>query len=269
MADSGNHAIRKIDSSGNVTTLAGDLGYSGNQDSTGASALFNSPQGIAIDAAGNIIVADTTNGLIRKVSPDGVVTTIAGSLFTNNAGAAFQGSGGEAFTGSSGEGGRSGWSDKAYAYFTGSVDGFTGSGDGFTGSGDGFTGSADGGFTGSADLGWPESVDGSGSAARFSFPTDVTVDSIGNIFVVDSGSSLIRKITPAGVVTTIGNVPEGFFYFPQGIAVDANGRLIVADSGNNRIAKSSVPSPSPTPAPSPTPTPSPLPSSGGGGGVSQ
>jgi hypothetical protein len=271
VADSGNHAIRKIDSSGNVTTLAGDLGYSGNQDSTGASALFNSPQGIAIDAAGNIIVADTTNGLIRKVSPDGVVTTIAGSLFTNNAGAAFQGSGGEAFTGSSGEGGRSGWSDKAYAYFTGSVDGFTGSGDGFTGSGDGFTGSADGGFTGSADLGWPESVDGSGSAARFSFPTDVTVDSIGNIFVVDSGSSLIRKITPAGVVTTIGNVPEGFFYFPQGIAVDANGRLIVADSGNNRIAKSSVPSPSPspTPAPSPTPTPSPLPSSGGGGGVSQ
>ena len=242
VADSGNHAIRKIDSSGNVTTLAGDLGYSGYQDSTGTSAMFNSPQGIAIDAAGNIIVADTTNGLIRKVSPDGVVTTIAGSLFTNNAGAAFEGSGGEAFTGSSGEGGRSGWSAKAYAYFTGSMDGFTGSGDGFTGSGDGFTGSADGGFTGSADLGWPESVDGNGSAARFSFPTDVTVDSMGNIFVVDSGSSLIRKITPAGVVTTIGNIPEGFFYFPQGIAVDANGRLIVADSGNNRIAKSSVPS---------------------------
>jgi sugar lactone lactonase YvrE len=243
VADSGNHAIRKIDLSGNVTTLAGDLVYSGYQDGTADSAMFNSPQGIAIDTAGNIIVADTTNGLIRKVSPDGVVTTIAGSLFTNNARAAFLGSGGEAFTGSSGEGGRSGWSDKAYAYFTGSMDGFTGSGDGFTGS-------ADGGFTGSADLGWPESVDGSGSAVRFSFPTDVTVDSIGNIFVVDSGSSLIRKITPAGVVTTIGNLPEGFFYFPQGISVDANGRLIVADSGNNRIAKSSVPSPTLTPTPS-------------------
>jgi sugar lactone lactonase YvrE len=244
VADSGNHAIRKIDLSGNVTTLAGDLGYSGYQDGTADSAMFNSPQGIAIDAAGNIIVADTTNGLIRKVTPGGVVTTIAGSLFTNNAGAAFQGSGGEAFTGSSGEGGRSGWSDKAYAYFTGSLDGFTGSGDGFTGS-------ADGGFTGSADLGWPESLDGTGFSASFSFPTDVEIDSSGNIFVVDSGSSSIRKITPSGVVTTIGNVPEGFFYFPQGIAVDANGRLIVADSGNNRIARSNEPDATPTPTPTP------------------
>jgi hypothetical protein len=68
------------------------------------------------------------------------------------------------------------------------------------------------------------------------------VDSVGNIFVVDSGSSSIRKISPDGVVTTIGNVPEGFFYFPQGIAIGANGCLIVSDSGNNRIAKSSVPS---------------------------
>jgi sugar lactone lactonase YvrE len=241
VADSGNHAIRKIDSSGNVTTLAGDLGYSGYQNGTADAAMFNSPQGIAIDAAGNIIVADTTNGLIRKVTPGGVVTTIAGSLFTNNAGAAFQGSGGEAFTGSSGEGGRSGWSDKAYAYFTGSLDGFTGSGDGFTGS-------ADGGFTGSADLGWPESLDGTGSSASFSFPTDVEIDSSGNIFVVDSGSSAIRKITPSGVVTTIGNVPEGFFYFPLGIAIDADGRLIVTDSGNNRMAESNTPIPNPPPS---------------------
>jgi formylglycine-generating enzyme required for sulfatase activity len=259
VADSGNHAIRKIDTNGNVTTLAGDLGFSGYADATRDSAMFNSPQGIAIDSSGNIIVADTTNGLIRKVSPDGVVTTIAGALFTNNAGAAFQGSGGEAFTGSAGEGGRSGWSDKAYAYFTGSMDGFTGSGDGFTGSGDGFTGSADGGFTGSADLGWPESIDGSGDQARFSFPTDVEVDSVGNIFVVDSGSSSIRKISPDGVVTTIGNVPEGFFYFPQGIAIGANGRLVVSDSGNNRIAESTAPSSATTPTPEPTPTPGPSP----------
>jgi streptogramin lyase len=242
VADSGNHAIRKIDLNGNVTTLAGDLGYSGYQDGTADSAMFNSPQGIAIDASGNIIVADTTNGLIRKVSPNGVVITIAGALFTNNAGAAFQGSAGEAFTGSAGEGGRSGLSDKAYAYFTGSLDGFTGSSDGFTGS-------ADGGFTGSADLGWPRSEDGTGSEATFSFPTDVAIDAEGNIFVVDSGSGKIRKITANGVVTTIGDSPEGFFYVPLGIAVDANGHLIVADSGNNRIARSNEPNVTPTPTP--------------------
>jgi sugar lactone lactonase YvrE len=242
VADSGNHAIRKIDLNGNVTTLAGDLGYSGYQDGTADSAMFNSPQGIAIDASGNFIVADTTNGLIRKVSPNGVVITIAGALFTNNAGAAFQGSAGEAFTGSAGEGGRSGLSDKAYAYFTGSLDGFTGSSDGFTGS-------ADGGFTGSADLGWPRSEDGTGSEATFSFPTDVAIDAEGNIFVVDSGSGKIRKITANGVVTTIGDSPEGFFYVPLGIAVDANGHLIVADSGNNRIARSNEPNVTPTPTP--------------------
>jgi hypothetical protein len=132
-------------------------------------------------------------------------------------------------------------SDKAHAYFTGSMDGFTGSADGFTGS-------ADGGFTGSADLGWPESLDGTGSSASFSFPTDVEIDSSGNIFVVDSGSSSVRKITPSGVVTTIGNVPEGFFYFPLGIAIDADGRLIVTDSGNNRMAESNTPIPNPPPS---------------------
>jgi sugar lactone lactonase YvrE len=82
-------------------------------------------------------------------------------------------------------------------------------------------------------------------------PALASLDSSGNIFVVDSGSSSIRKITPSGVVTTIGNVPEGFFYFPQGIAVDANGRLIVADSGNNRIARSNEPDATPTPTPTP------------------
>ena len=249
VADSGNHAIRKIDASGNVTTIAGRLGQSGYTDATRDSAMFNSPQGIAIDADGNIIVADTTNGLIRKISSSGNVTTLAGALFTNNAGAAFIGSGGEAFTGSAGEGGRSGLSDKAYGYFTGSLDGFTGSSDGFTGS-------ADGSFTGSADLGWPASVDGTGENARFSFPTDVDVDADGNIFVVDSGSGKIRKISPDGVVATIGNSPDGFFYMPIGVAVDANGRVIVADSGNNRIAGSATGSNTQT-----TPQPG---SSGGG-----
>ncbi len=345
VADSGNHAIRKIDSSGNVTTLAGILGQSGSVNAGASEAKFNSPQGIAIDAEGNIIVADTTNGIIRKITSQGVVSTIAGALFTTNGGAAFEGSGGAAFTGSKGEGGRSGLVGKARDFFTGSMDGFNGSADTttatpleistcinelvakaadqlvfnvlktlpsgechkiiydntaydpleyatkymiinientivaeveYTAAREGkpfvyeitngssvksysgiftdyfttfteveidspysFTGSA-AAFSGSSDLGWPESVDGTGDQARFSFPTDVEVDAQGNIFVVDSGSGKIRKISPAGVVTTVAHTPEGFFRLPLDIAVPPSGRLIVADSGNNRIAASTL-----------------------------
>ena len=232
VADSGNHAIRKIDSNGNVTTLAGILGQSGSVNAAASEAKFNSPQGVAIDAEGNIIVADTTNGLIRKVTPQGIVSTIAGALFTTNGGAAFEGSAGAAFTGSTGEGGRSGLAGMARDFFTGSLDGFSGSADSFTGSA--------AAFSGSSDLGWPESVDGTGDQARFSFPTDVEVDGQGNIFVVDSGSGKIRKISPAGVVTTIAHTPGGFFQLPLDLAVSTVGRLIVADSGNNRIAASTL-----------------------------
>lgn len=232
VADSGNHAIRKIDGNGTVSTLAGSLGVSGSTNDTGNAARFNSPQGIAVDTEGNIIVADTTNGLIRKVTPQGVVSTLAGALFQTNGGASFVGSGGEAFTGSAGEGGRSGLVGPARDFFSGSMDAFSGSGDGFSGSSDA--------FLGSADMGWPESVDGTGDQARFSFPTDVEVDASGNIFVVDSGSGKIRKISPEGVVTTIAHTPEGFFRLPQDIAVSPEGRIIVADSGNNRIAASTL-----------------------------
>ena len=221
VADAGNHAIRKIDGNGTVTTIAGSLGQSGADDGSGSTPRFNSPQGIAIDADGNIIVADTTNGLIRKIDGNGTVTTIAGALFTTNAGAAFEGSGGQTFTGSEGEGGRSGISGAARDYFTGSMDAFTGSAEA---------------FLGSADMGWPQSVDGAGNEARFSFPTDVEVDDDGNIYVVDSGSGKIRKITPSGVVSTIGGTPDGFFYMPLDIAISSTGGLIVADSGNNRVA---------------------------------
>jgi formylglycine-generating enzyme required for sulfatase activity/sugar lactone lactonase YvrE len=185
VADSGNHAIRKITPDGVVTTMAGTLGAEGSSNATGADARFRSPQGIAVDTRGNVFVADTGNGLIRKISPARAVTTVAGGAFT------------------------------------GSAD---------------FTGRST--FVGSADItGVPNSTDGTGTNAIFSFPTDVEVDSAGNLFVTDSASSKIRKITPAGIVTTLGGDPDGFFHNPTDIAVDAKGVLHVADSGNHRIAR--------------------------------
>ncbi len=78
VADTGNNTVRKVASDGTVTTLAGSAGWMGAVDGTGATARFFAPKALAVDASGNIYVADTANQLIRKVTPSGVVTTLAG-----------------------------------------------------------------------------------------------------------------------------------------------------------------------------------------------
>ncbi|MGA2867342.1 MAG: hypothetical protein ABSF95_22940 [Verrucomicrobiota bacterium] len=76
--DSGNNTIRKVTPAGVVTTLAGLPGSSGSADGTGGAARFDAPEGVAADSAGNVYVADTWNHTIRKLTPGGVVTTLAG-----------------------------------------------------------------------------------------------------------------------------------------------------------------------------------------------
>ena len=78
VADTNNHTIRKITPAGAVTTLAGLAGASGSADGVGSAARFNSPEGVAVDAAGNVYVADTSSNTIRKITPAGAVTTLAG-----------------------------------------------------------------------------------------------------------------------------------------------------------------------------------------------
>jgi sugar lactone lactonase YvrE len=82
VADTGNHTIRKITAGGVVTTLAGTAGNRGNTDGTGSAARFNYPQSVAVDRSGNVFVADTENHTIRKITADGVVTTLANSTGT-------------------------------------------------------------------------------------------------------------------------------------------------------------------------------------------
>ncbi len=79
MADTFNDTVRKISSDGAVTTLAGLAGAPGSVDGSGPAARFNAPRGIATDIAGNVYVAETSNRAIRKITPDGIVTTLAGS----------------------------------------------------------------------------------------------------------------------------------------------------------------------------------------------
>jgi streptogramin lyase len=171
VADTGNHRIRKITPSGFVSTVAGSSdGYA---NGTGTAAMFNTPRGIAVDTSGNLYVGDSANHRIRKITPGGVVSTLAGS-------------------------------------------------------------------------GNRDSINGPGSTASFYYPIGVAVNNQGDVYVADSSNNLIRKITPAGVVSTLAGSYGGFadgtgvraqFEYPVGVAVNANGEVFVADRSNNLIRK--------------------------------
>ncbi len=170
VADTGNHRIRKVTPEGMVSTLAGST--EGFADGAGAAARFSHPRGLAVDASGNVFVADRNNHLIRKVTSDGMVTTFAGST---------------------------------------------------------------------AGMG-----DGPAAEARFSWPSGVAFDASGDLFVADDGNHAIRRVSPDGMVSTVAGSTMGdadgsgwaaSFRGPTGVAVDANGDLVVADTRNSRIRK--------------------------------
>jgi sugar lactone lactonase YvrE len=164
VSDRGNSTIRKITPDAAVTTLAGTPGVFHSADGVGTSATFESLEGIAVDADGNIYAADGQT--IRKVTPDGVVTTLAGAQDAVG------------------------------------------------------------------------SDDGTGPAARFNLPAYLAVDAHGNVYVTDYSSATIRKITPAGVTTTIAGLAgvrgvvlgaAARFAEPNGIAVSGDS-LVITDA---------------------------------------
>jgi len=168
------HRIHRITDEGVVSLFAGSS--QGSANGRGTSAQFSTPQGMAVDASGNLYVADHYNHLIRKITPEGVVSTLAGTAGTK--------------------------------------------------------GDRDGAGT---------------SKALFHYPSDVAVDAEGNVYVADRNNHRrIRKITAAGVVSTLAGSTEGYqdgvgasaqFDYPNGVAVDAEGNVYVADASNRRIRK--------------------------------
>jgi sugar lactone lactonase YvrE len=283
VADSHNNLIRKITPGGIVTTLAGS-GAVGSADGKGTAASFFNPVGVAVDKNGNIYVADTHNSLVRKVTPDGVVTTIAGKRtdssmkatdalsvkFDNPAGIAVD-TNGNVYVAD--------WMNEVIRKISpeGKVTNLAGS-LGNPGSNDGVGSSAsfylpwgvaldsaaniyicdsynnmirkispEGVVTTLAGKKAKGSADGIGTAASFLHPSGIAVDKQGNVYVADMGNHKIRKISPAGLVTTFaGNGMRGSangrdtaasFYKPYGLAVDKNGIMYVADYQNNLVRK--------------------------------
>ena len=231
VADSFNHTIRKVTSSGVVTTLAGLAGSSGSTDGTGSAARFHSPTSVAVDTAGNVFVADTTNQTIRKVTSAGVVTTLAGSAGSSGSD---DGTGSAArFNSPQGVSVNSAGNVFVADRLNHTIRRVTSAGVVTTLAG----------LAGSSG-----STDGTGSAARFNSPRSTAVDSSGNVFVADATNHTIRKVTSAGVVTTLagsagssgsadGTGSAARFYLPQGVAVDSAGNVFVGDSFNYTIRK--------------------------------
>jgi len=227
------NTIRKITPAAVVSTLAGTVGTIGSTDATGAGTRFSSPEGAATDSAGNVYIADSANNTIRKITPAGVVTTLAGTAgmtgSTDGVGAAARFSfpaGAAVATDSVGN---------VYVADTGNdtIRKITPAGVATTLAGTAGTT----GFT-----------DGLGAAALFWGPRGVATDSAGNVYVADTGNDTIRKITPAGVVTTLagsagmagstdGMGAAALFSGPQGVATDSAGNIYVADGNNNTVRK--------------------------------
>jgi sugar lactone lactonase YvrE len=229
IADTGNATIRRIMPDGTVSTLAGSSASRGNQDGVGNGASFNVPSGIAIDDAGNLYVTDAFNATIRKVTAGGAVSTLAGSAM--NRGEA-DGTGSAAqFNYPNGVAVDSAGILYVADTYNDTIREVTAGGMVTT-----LAGSA--GIVGAND--------GTGINALFNQPYDIAVDGAGNVYVADTANATIRRITPAGAVTTVAGVagisgfrdgagPNALFNQPRGLVIDASGNLFVADTGNAAI----------------------------------
>lgn len=229
VCDNANGTLRRIAIDGTVTTLAGSTGSRGNVDGNGSAATFSSPTSVCRDAAGNFYLSDSLNDTIRMITSDGAVSTLAGSSgiagtadgvganarFNHPTGIAIDGTG------------------NVYVADTtnNTVRKITSNGEVSTIAGlPGVSGSQD----------------GAGSDALFNSPSGLAADNYGNVYVADTGNSVIRKIAVNGIVTTLAGLPgiaglmdgtgsNAWFNQPKGIALKSNGVLCVTDTGNATI----------------------------------
>jgi uncharacterized protein (TIGR03437 family) len=224
--------VREVSLSGTITTVAGygTYGFSGD-GGTATSALLSAPAGVAVDGAGNLFIADSSNNRIRAVSPDGTITTVAGN-----------GSIGQSGDGGPATGAQLNWPLGV------AVDGIGNLFIADTGNHRIRTASPNGAIITVAGNG-TQGFSGDGGpavSAQLNYPLSVAVDGAGNLFIAD-GSNRIRKVSPDGIITTVAGA--GVFGYSgdggpaasaqisgsEGVAVDGAGNVYIADTGNNAI----------------------------------
>jgi sugar lactone lactonase YvrE len=235
IADNGNYRIRKVTSGGVISTVAGNgtKGYSGD-GGPATSAQLGYPYGVAVDAAGNLFIADTYNYRIRKVRPGGVISTVAGN--------GIQGYGGD--------GGLATSAQLGYPYgvaidaagnlfiadtYNARIRKVTPGGVIRTVAGNGIQGYGGDG--------------GPATSVQLNYPLGIAVDTAGILYIADSGNFRIRRVTPDGLISTVagdgtqsyggdgGPATSAQLSYPQSVAVDSSGNLFIGDTLNNRIRK--------------------------------
>ena len=271
VADSESSVIRKITPGGTVSTPAGIAGQFGSSDGTRGSGQLNHPRALAVTAGGYVYIADTENDIVRQFYPsgNGVVfsaflgtlaggTLLPGAVDGNNGNARFNRPAGIAVAPNG----------TLYVADTGSnlvrqivglnamvttlARDFNAPAGIAVDAGNVFVAdtnnqvikriASDGTVTTFAGVaGQPGLADGLGVVARFNRPTALAIDSLGNLYVADTGNNAIRKIAPSTLVSTV----AANFNAPTGLAFDSSGRLLIADSGNHRIRVSVAATPPP------------------------
>jgi sugar lactone lactonase YvrE len=225
------HTVRKVSPGGTVTTLAGQPGQPGVDDGPGSQARFRNPLGIAVDPSGNLWVCDSGNHCIRRITPAGEVSTFAG----------IPGAPGYL----DGPAATARFASPAGIVLDGALNLYVTESDNSTLRKITPSGTVS---TLAGEAGFPGSEDGTGIDAKFNLPMHLAIDGTGTLFLADMGNATLRRITPAGAVTTFAGTPgapgyeDGLgaaarFSFPAGLALDPSGNLFVTDRGGNTLRK--------------------------------
>lgn len=217
VADLYNNTIRVVSGEGNVTTLAGKAGLPSYADGTGGAARFHAPYGTTLDSSGNLYVTDFGNSTVRKITPQGTVTSLAPPGDNLNMQGIARLANGDVYVTSLGP-------DRVVRISASAT---------------------------TTTFAGPDSIfpdPGNGYIPKFILPRGIIADREENLYVADEFNSVIRKITPAGVISnwagnitrsgsSDGSLADAHFGYPRGLAIDLTGNIYVADTRNSTIRK--------------------------------